>query len=91
MFTATGIAGEAIPNRSPVRMGVLSLGEDVTKIYNCDASDPLQIGFIGFAYTAYNTGDQMTVLQGPRVDGFTGLVDLDDYFLANGGGIANTP
>jgi hypothetical protein len=64
-----GDAGEAISFLDPIRLGdFTNLGEDITKVYKCDAANQYKIGFIGFAAANYVIGEPVTKLQGPRVE-----------------------
>jgi len=62
-YAESYVAGEALTNRQPLRLGVLSLGEDVDKVYGANATDADHSGFIGFASKAVAAGGTLAVLQ----------------------------
>lgn len=90
-YAESYVAGEALTNRQPLRLGKLSLGENVDQVYGANATDTDHSAFIGFASKNTLIGETLAVLQWPRVIGLSAvygnLVDTSEYFLTDAGGI----
>lgn len=61
-----------------------------TGIAKADKDDPDKIKVIGFATTAGNSGDQISVRVSAQQGGFTGLITGSPVFLENAGLITQT-
>lgn len=62
-YAESYVAGEALTNRQPLRLGKLSLGENVDQVYGANATDTDHSAFIGFASKNTLIGETLAVLQ----------------------------
>jgi len=89
------VAGVNITDRQPLRMWVSILWEDTSKVYVASADDILRSNFIGFAGRDALLGEELPVLQGPRVGWlkavYGALVDMSSYYLSDTGTISLVP
>lgn len=89
------VAGEALTDRQPLRMGVAALWEDEAKVYGANSTDADHSGFIGFASKDVLVDEALVVLQWPRVSGLEAvygpLVDASTYYLQDDGTIGLVP